>query len=90
MGDITEIDGVPIIHTFTILYEGWEMDNLGWVTSDGRVWTTSHGGKPYEMDEEDLSEKISEAEFSLTGMRLAGMLRDRKQGETSDAAEQQS
>ena len=45
--DITEIDGCPIIHTFTILYEGWEMDNLGWVTSDGKVWMTLHEGMTF-------------------------------------------
>ena len=62
------IEGSEVIKTFTILYNGWETDNEGWITKDGRVWTTSHGGSPYEMSTEQVKEKIEEANLSLMGL----------------------
>lgn len=66
-----EIDGSKIVHEFLILREGWEMDNYGWVTEDGRIWETSHGGRPYRVTPAQLDEKIEETQESLDGMRLA-------------------
>ena len=63
-----EIDGSRVKSTFAILHSGWEMDNVGWITEDGRVWTTSHGGAPYEMGADELREKISEILSSLDGL----------------------
>ena len=47
---LTEIDGSPVVHTFTILREGWEMDNTGWITANGAAYTTSHGGPTIPAD----------------------------------------
>ena len=51
------IDGSRVIYEFTILHDGWEMDNRGWVTKDGRIFTTSHGG-PYEMEIGELEDEV--------------------------------
>ena len=62
------LGGSEVIKTFIILYNGWETDNEGWITKDGRIWITSHGGSPYEMPIEDLREKIRETSSSLRGL----------------------
>ena len=59
-----------IIHEFTILHEGWEMDNLGWVMDDGRIYTTNHGGE-CEMPRQALLHKIKETKDSLRGLEKA-------------------
>lgn len=45
---------------FTILHAGWELDNVGWIANDGRVYTTSHGGAPFPMSMDKLKAKIEE------------------------------
>lgn len=71
-----KIDGVErdVIHSFTILHEGWDMDNNGWVIDDHSVWTTTCEGEPYEMDEHELDAKIRETEASLEGLKRAKAL----------------
>ena len=66
-----EIEGVKVQTEFLILREGWEMDNWGWITADGKVYTTSHGGRLYEMRIEELESHIEETERSLFGLHLA-------------------
>ena len=34
---------------FTILHADWELDNVGWIANDGRVYTTSQGGAPFPI-----------------------------------------
>lgn len=62
------------IFEFIILHEGWEMDNKGWIEkqSNGilKLMTTGHGFK-YEMSIEELSDKITETEKSLEGLKKA-------------------
>lgn len=53
--DYEEIDGSKVVLQFEIPYVGWEMDNTGWITEDGRAWETSHGGGPIEMTPEELA-----------------------------------
>ena len=63
-----EIDGSRTIHEFLILHEGWECDNLGWVTEDGRVWTTSHAGRPYEIEDAGMELGL-QRELTLKSLR---------------------
>ena len=67
-----EINGAKVIHEFVILREGWELDNFGWVTEDGEVFSTSHGGEPrYLMTGTELLGYIEEHESALAGLRKA-------------------
>ena len=68
---MTEIEGSQVIHEFTILHHGWEMDNTGWVTAAGKVYTTSHGGKPYQMEPGELDGHIRDTAASLKGLQTA-------------------
>lgn len=69
-----------VIHTVTLLYEGWEMDNEAWVVemADGGVkaFSTSHGFMWSEMSAHDLAEKLTEAQHSANqiteALRLIG------------------
>lgn len=57
---------------FVILHDGWEMDNRGWITTDGKVYTTNHGGDHvYEMSLGEIDGKIAEADYSLQGLKKA-------------------
>ena len=67
-----EIDGSRTIHEFVILHRGWECDNAGWVTEDGRVWTTSCAGGPYQI--EDVGMELG-AQRDLTLKSLRGIER---------------
>ena len=69
-----QILGLDLHLRFTILHDGWEMDNDGYITTDGNIYTTSHGGRLYEMSLEELDRKIAEAEDSLDGLRLARLI----------------
>ena len=53
---------------FVILYAGWELDNMGWIANDGRVYETSHGSWPYPTTEKALLDKIQETSASLHGL----------------------
>ena len=66
-----KLGGSRVTQEFRILHDGWEADNVGWVTEDGRVWTTSHAGSPYEMSDSELDEKIGETVSSLQGLMEA-------------------
>ena len=46
------------------------MDNKGWVTEDGKVYTTSHGGL-YEMSIRELKDTISDTKKSLDSLEKA-------------------
>jgi hypothetical protein len=68
-GEVSEI-----VHRATILREGWEMDNHGWVVrmNDGsfKGFTTSHGSLcpwPPEL----ITEKINETAQSLQSLKKA-------------------
>ena len=36
------INGSRIVRKFPILRDSWEMDNVGYITEDGNVYTTNH------------------------------------------------
>lgn len=63
-----------ILHTATLLYEGWEMDNKGWIVEldDGSraALTTSHGGV-YAWSKAEAEEKLAETEASAASIRKA-------------------
>ena len=70
----TEIEGLKIIYEFTVLHNGWDMDNKGWITQDGRVWLTDHGAL-YSADETEISSLIETTIESLQGLwRASGVL----------------
>ena len=64
----TEIDGVKVVHEFSVLWAKWECDPYGWVTEDGRAWMTTHGVGPYETDAAALLERMDVALSSATGI----------------------
>ena len=82
MKEIEEIEGSRVVLTFTILRKGWEMDNDGWVTEDGGVWTTSHGGL-LRLDAGSLEWHIRETRESLDGLIVARFLGGRLSDEGS-------
>ena len=45
--------------------------NIGWITDDGRVFTTSHGGGPYQMGADEIDRHIEETRASLAGLTRA-------------------
>ena len=63
-----------VIHTATILHNGWEMDNEGWIVEldDGNTaaMTTSHGSV-YPWIREESEEKLAETERSSASIRQA-------------------
>ena len=62
-------DGVKIVKgTFTILHKGWEMDNKGWLTTDGQVYTTSHGLTPQQMSYDEIHKHIDETKHIPAGI----------------------
>ncbi len=67
---LKQVTSSPIKYEFIVLHEGWEMDNTGWVTEDGRVWLTSHG-TPYPAPMAELDELIDRTERSLIGLKIA-------------------
>ena len=67
----SEIEGSKVIHEFPIPRIGWEMDNVGWITEDGRVWTTSHGHRIHELSETEAWGCATEMRDSLDGLRRA-------------------
>jgi hypothetical protein len=52
---------VKILKQFPVLYEGWEMDNVGWIAEfnddSKEIIMSDHGGL-YIASEEELNEKI--------------------------------
>lgn len=58
----TEIDGSKVVEEFVVMRPGWEMDELGWITEDGRVWETSHGSGPIEWELEEIIAKLVETQ----------------------------
>ena len=53
------LDGSTVVHEFLLMRPGWEMDNTGWVTKDGRLWLTSHGGPPYECSRIEILKELT-------------------------------
>ena len=64
-----QIQGQNVKSEFVILHHEWECDGYGWVTEDGRVWVTSHGGDPFEASAETIERFIDSAESCLEGLR---------------------
>jgi hypothetical protein len=56
-------DGERVVYEFPILYQGWDMDDVGWITKNKygskRILSTNHG-RVIELDDRDLLEKISQ------------------------------
>lgn len=63
-----------VLHEATILREGWEMDNQGWIVemADGTIkaFTTSHGGV-YPWAREQAEAHLKETERSAESIRAA-------------------
>ena len=66
----TEINGSKVVFEFEVLYLGWEVDPYGWVTEDGKMWHTNHGGL-IEIEPSDMHERIKEAADSIAGIMKA-------------------
>jgi len=68
---------VKRIFEFTILHEGWEMDNDGWVTEDEKgvheLHTTNHG-MATTMTKGELIGAIKETRDCLEGLLKAAEL----------------
>ena len=64
-----EIPG-KVIETFTILHFGWEMDNIGWITDAGEVYSTSHGGL-HKLNISEVRNFLKETKESLSGLENA-------------------
>ena len=56
---------------FVILWAGWELDDMGWIANDGRVWMTASGHGPTLMSERLLRERIAETTACLEGLGRA-------------------
>lgn len=65
-----EIDGSRVVYEFTILREGWEMDNKGWVTEDGNLFTTNHGSL-CSLKPEELNQDLKNTQKSLDSILAA-------------------
>ena len=63
-----------VLHTATLLHNGWEMDNHGWIVEfeDGQqaALTTNHGGV-YPWTRQEAEEKLAETEASAASIRKA-------------------
>lgn len=63
-----------VLHVATLLFEGWEMDNKGWIVEfeDGTraAFTTSHGNL-CEWTRSDAEERLAETERSAASIRKA-------------------
>ena len=69
--DYEEIDGSKVVLQFEIPHTGWEMDNAGWITEDGRAWETSHGTCPIEMTPQELAELDERVDAWARGVHAA-------------------
>ena len=69
----TEIDGVPVVFEFTILHEAWECDSKGWVTKEGKLFTTSHN-QLISIEENTLDGYIRDLINCMTGIISAKAL----------------
>ena len=63
-----------VLHTETILHNGWEMDNTAWIVelADGSraALTTEHDGV-YPWTKKQAEDKLAEAEASAASIRRA-------------------
>lgn len=63
--DFLRIKKLKLLYQFTILYKGWEMDNIGYIVKDQHnnnlILLTSHGNF-YFGKKNQLEEKLSEYE----------------------------
>jgi hypothetical protein len=69
----TIVDNGKLILQFPILYDGWEMDNIGWIYEfDGVNYAigTNHGSL-YIMTSLELSDKINEYNIAIEKTRKA-------------------
>ncbi len=56
---------------FVIMWAGWELDDVGWIANDGRVYTTDHGSGPRLMSEKLLRARIAATTDCLQGLERA-------------------
>lgn len=66
-------DSAKLLHTFTVLHEGWEMDNTGWVYEDKGtrfLVLTSHGS-PYVAKAGELAELLTKHRAAAAGIEQA-------------------
>ncbi len=82
--EVTEIDGVKVVHEFKVLWHKWECDGYGWITEDGRAWLTSHG-KRFEAEASELLERMEAALSCAQGIRKALALTAEAREQTEDA-----
>jgi len=65
---------VKIVHIFTIMHKGWEMDNTAWIVElkDGRQKVVfSSNGMLYFAKKPEIEKKIRAYEDGLAGLRDA-------------------
>ena len=68
--EVTEIEGVKVVHEFKVLWHEWECDGYGWITEDGRAWLTTHG-RQFEAETSRLLERMDAALSSAQEIRKA-------------------
>ncbi len=74
-----DIQDYEIVHIFSMMYAGWEMDYEAWIArnKDGRlVLLQTNHGQLYDhgTDVSDLHEKLAEMKTCMTGIKEAIML----------------
>ncbi len=87
--ETTEIQGQTVLMRFLILHEGWAVDNVGWVTTDGRIWTTIEG-KMNEIRPQDMEYLFKQSmEFNeglVDAIRLSREMKERINDDDEDNA----
>ena len=76
-------DGPMVVYQFTILREGWKM-NKGWVTADGRIWSTTHGRTLLEISSKELQGYIDDTDKSLESLRMAMQISNHRKKNEND------
>ena len=68
------IQAQKILHSFSILHNGWETDNEGWIVElppkTKAAYTTNHG-KPQLLQPQEIAEKLKETQESADALSKA-------------------
>lgn len=65
-----ELDGSKVVLQFKIPWCGWECDENGWMTEDGRLWGSNHGS-PGEFEDGEFERWLAERQGWVAGMESA-------------------
>lgn len=62
ISELQKLTGDQVIHTFTVLWDGWDSDSVGYILADSEdkiyVLMTNHGTF-YRAKKEDLIERLN-------------------------------